>query len=295
MSSHLARMLFLALAAATMFTVSSASADSPLIDQGRAALTRGDADAAIVLLEKAVAQAPKNAEAHYVLANAYGAKAQEGGMLGGAKFGGKALAEDEKAVALDPKYVEPRYSLVQMYASAPAMMGGSTEKALEQAKAIKAIDTVLGHRAYAFIYSKQNKLDLAKKEYLDAIHEQPSSPKAHSFFGQYLLNTEKNYGAAFAEFEAALTVDPDYMPAFYHLGRTAAQADSNLARGEESLKKYLGYTPKPGEPSLANTTYYLGLIYEKEGKKEDAKRTYEEALKLNPTLKDAADALKRVS
>ena len=138
MSSHLARMLFLALAAATMFTVSSASADSPLIDQGRAALTRGDADAAIVLLEKAVAQAPKNAEAHYALANAYGAKAQEGGMLGGAKFGGKALAEDEKAVALDPKYVEPRYSLVQMYASAPAMMGGSTEKALEQAKETSA-------------------------------------------------------------------------------------------------------------------------------------------------------------
>jgi len=44
------------------------------------------------------------------------------------------------------------------------------------------------------------------------------------------------------------------MPAFYHLGRTAALADSNLARGEESLKKYLGYTPKENEPALANAT-----------------------------------------
>ena len=48
------------------------------------------------------------------------------------------------------------------------------------------------------------------------------------------------------------------------------------------------------EPSLANAQYYLGLIYEKQGKRPEAKASFEAAL-LNPTPKEAAEALKRVS
>jgi Tfp pilus assembly protein PilF len=295
MHSTLMRHLILPLALVTALAVAPASAAPSPIEQARAALNHGDTDAAIALLEKAVAQTPNNAEAHYVLANAYGTKAQEAGMLAGAKYGMQSKEENEKAVALDPKYIEPRYSLVQLYAMAPAMMGGSFDKALEHAKTIKTLDPVWGHRAYAFIYSRQNKPDLAKQEYLDAIREQPASAKAHVYYGQYLATVVKSYGEAFAEFEAALKVDPKYMPSLYYVGRTAAQADSNLARGEATLKTYLGYTPKPGEPSLSSSNYYLGLVYEKEGKKAEAKKCFETTLKLNPTNKDAAEALKRVS
>jgi Tfp pilus assembly protein PilF len=167
--------------------------------------------------------------------------------------------------------------------------------ALEQAKAIKAIDPIVGHRAFAFVYTQQKKPELAKKELVDAIGEQPDSPKAHSFFGQYLVNVEKNYTAAFTEFDTALKVDPGYMAAFYHLGRTAALADTNLARGEESLKKYLAYTPKENEPTLANAHYYLGAIYEKEGKTAEAKLSYQTALELNPAQKQASEALTRMT
>ena len=45
-------------------------AESALIEQGRAAINRGDSDAAIEILEKAVAQVPKSAEAYYVLGSA---------------------------------------------------------------------------------------------------------------------------------------------------------------------------------------------------------------------------------
>jgi len=168
-------------------------------------------------------------------------------------------------------------------------------KAFEQAKEIKSLDPVVGHRAYASIYTQQKKPDLAKQEYLAAIREQPDSPKAHSFFGQYLVNVEKNYTAAFSEFETALKLDPGYMAAFYHIGRTAAQAGTDLARGEEALRKYLAYTPKPNEPAHANAHYFLGALYEKQGKKAEAQRCYQAALKLNPALKEASEALKRVS
>lgn len=290
------RILGLALAiTAALAAAPPVLAQATPIEQGRAAMGRGDNDAAIEIMEKAVAQAPKSAEAHYWLGNAYGAKIQSAGMFAAAQYGSKITEEFEKAVALDPKYVDARYGLVQVYAGAPALMGGSIEKALEQAKEIKAVDPVVGHRAYAFVYLQQKKLDEAKQEYAAAIREQPGSAKAHSFFGQYLLNTEKNYPAAFAEFEAALKVDPRYMPAFYHLGRTASLSNTNLARGEEAVKKYLVYTPKENEPSLANAHYVLGVIYENAAKKTEAKQAFEAALKLNPTLKLALEGLKRVS
>jgi tetratricopeptide (TPR) repeat protein len=278
-----------ALAATALF------AQTPLIEEGRAALSRGDSDAAIGLLEKAVAESPKNAEAHFHLASAYGSKVQESGMFGAAKYASKLKDEFERAVALNPKYVEARYGLVQVYAAAPGIMGGSFDKAFEQAKEIKALDPIVGHRAYAFVYTQQKKPDLAKKEYADAIREQPDSPKAHGYLGQYLVNTEKDYPAAFAEFETALKLDPNYMAAFYQIGRAAGLANTNLARGEEALKKYLAYTPKENEPPLANAHYHLGAVYEKQGRKAEAARAYQAALKLNRSLKQASEALKRVS
>src|SRR6476469_1247293 len=126
------------LAAAPLF------AQPTLIEQGRAAINRGDSDAAIEILEKAVAQAPKSAEAHYVLGSAYGVKVQAGGMMAAAQYASKLKDEFEKAVALDPKSIDARYGLVQVYAGAPGIMGGSYDKAFAQAKEIMAIDPVLG-------------------------------------------------------------------------------------------------------------------------------------------------------
>ena len=277
------------------FAAVSLSAQTPLIDQGRAALTRGQTDAAVDTLEKAVAQSPNSAEAHYWLGSAYGTKAQQAGMFGAMSIVGKVKDEFEKAVALNPRYIDARFGLVEFYSAAPGFMGGDSDKALAQATEIKKLDPLMAHRAFAMVYSSQKKPDLAKKEYLDGVREQPTSPKAHQYLGQYMANTEKNYKGAFSEFEAAVKLDPAYMPALYWIGRTAGQSGENLARGEEALKKYLTYTPKENEPPLANAHYWLGMIHEKQGRKAEAKLQYETALKLNPALKQASEALKRVS
>lgn len=285
-----------ALAVLAAFASASITAQTtPLVDEGRAAISRGDSERAIGILEKAVVQSPNSAEAHFYLGSAYASEAQKGGMFGAARYIGKMTDQFKKAVALNPKYVDARYSLVQFYAAAPGIMGGSFDEAFEQAKQIKAIDSIAGHRANAFIYSQQKKADLAKKEYVDAIREQPDSAKARVYYAQYLANDEKNFPAAFAEIETALKADPNYMPAFYHLGRTAGLANTNLARGEEALKKYLGYTPKENEPASASAYYWLGMVYEKTGKTAAAKHSYQTALRLNPSLKLATEALKRVS
>jgi tetratricopeptide (TPR) repeat protein len=269
-------------------------AQTTLLDQGRAAMARNDADAAVAIFEKAVAQNPKSAEAHYWLGSAYGSQAQKASLFSQASLASKTKDEFEQAVALDPNYVEARYGLVQFYTMAPGIIGGSYEKALAQAGEIRKHDPLMAHRATAFIYSNQKKTELARKEYFDEIKEFPKSPRAHVDLGLFYLS-EKNYKGASDEFESALKIDPNFMMARFFIGRVSVATGTNFQRGEEMLRSYLAYTPKHDEPGLARAHYWLGQIFEKQGKKADAKASFETSLKLNPNQKDVAEALKRVS
>lgn len=269
-------------------------AQNSLIDQGRAAMNRNDADAAAALFEKAVAQNPKSAEAHYLLGTAYGSQAQKASIFSQMSLAGKTKDEFEKAVALDPNLSEARFGLVQFYTMAPGIAGGSFDKAFAQTAEIKKRDPLLAHRAAAFIYTQQKKPDEARNEYLAEVREYPKSARAHIDLGvSYIV--AKNFKAAADEFETAAKVEPTYMPVYFRLGQGAVLTSSNYAHGEESLRKYLAYTPKPDEPSHARAHYWLGQIFEKTGRKAEAKASFETSLKLNPAQKDVAEALKRVS
>ena len=61
-----------------------------------------------------------------------------------------------------------------------------------------------------------------------------------------------------------------------------------------TLKKYLAYSPKDDEPSIARADDWLGGINEKQGKKAEAKASYAASLKINPNQKDVDAAMKRV-
>jgi tetratricopeptide (TPR) repeat protein len=261
---------------------------------GRAALERGDFEKAANLYEQAIKLNPKNAEYHYYLGAAYGEMALAASVFGKASLAKKIKAEFETAVKLDPNFIEARLGLVDYYSVAPGFMGGDPAKALEQAAEIKKRDNIEGHRAYARVHARAKKIDLARKEFVDAVRENPASAKAHYLLATFLVN-EKNWTGALQEIEAALKLDPGYMPAHYRLGALAAQSGQHYSRGEEGLRRYLAYKPGKNEPSLAYAWYFLGMIQEKQGKKAEAKASYANARKLAPNAKDIAEALKRVS
>lgn len=265
-----------------------------LFAAGRTALTSGEAEKAARLFEQAVKLAPKNAEYHYYLGGAYGEMALAASLFGKASLAKKARTALDRAVELDPNMIEPRLALIDFHLMAPGIMGGEPEKAVAHANEIKKRDSIEGHRAFARIHTRQKKTDLARKEFVDAVRENPKSARAHYLLATFLWS-EKNWTGSLQEIEAALKLDPNFMPAYYRLGAIAGNSGQNLGRGEDALRKYLAYTPKQNEPSHGWAWYFVGLIQEKQGKMAEAKASLQKAQKILPNAKDITDALKRVS
>jgi tetratricopeptide (TPR) repeat protein len=289
------------LALATVLCASIALAAPPaqtpeaLLAAGKAAIRQNDGERAIELLEKAVELQPKSAEMHFWLSRAHAAVGETAGGFKQLSSARHVLAELERTIELDPNYVQARVELAQFYAMAPGMMGGGEDKARAQAAEAKRRSSFDGHRAYALIYVVQKKLDLARNELEQAVREEPQSARAHAALGRHLANYDKNYPRAFEELEKAIQLDAAYMPGWYRLGEAAALSGTNLARGEAALKKYLAYQPKDDEPQLSRAHYYLGQVYEKSGKKAEARQSYSQAVRLRPHTKTFDDALKGVS
>jgi tetratricopeptide (TPR) repeat protein len=279
---------------AVTFAAPPQEADA-LLASAKVAMRQKDAPRAAGLLEKAVAIRPDSAEIHYRLGSAYASIAATANPFKQASMAGKFKAEMESAVQLDANYIDARMRLVDFYMMAPGLMGGSETKALEQAAAIRQRDSFQGHRAFARIYIRQKNFDLARKEYVDAVREQPTSARAHTALGTFVATNDKNYRGAFDEIEKALQLDAAYMPAWFRIGQVAALSGTNHARGEEALKKYLAYDAKDDEPEISTAHYHLGQIYESQGRKAEARQSYATALRLSPGTKTYEESLKRVS
>lgn len=258
---------------------------------GRIAFDQNALDDAEDYMEEAIEANDKVADYHYWLGSILGTVARDANVLRQGMLAPKIRDSFEKTVALDPKNMDAHWGLISFYTEAPGFMGGSYEKALTEAAAIKKLNEADGHRAYGLIYTKQEKYADAEKEYLLAYKANPAYTNPVINF--YL--NRKQYDKAFAFLEEALKSQPDNMLLVYQVGRTSAITGEKLDRGEQCLVRYLSYTPGQNEPSHAGAQMRLGQIYEKRGNKAEAKKRYEAALKQEPSQKEAKDGLARVS
>lgn len=226
---------------------------------GRLALQRDDPDAAITLLEKAVALAPAESRYFHRLGDAYGRAAQQAGMFSKMSLAGKCRTAYEKAVELDPKSIEARLSLLGYYQQAPGIVGGGMDKAYAQAQEIKKLDANRGRMVVAGLYV-----------------------------------TEKKFDLAFAQFEEALKSNPDDYAALFQFGRLAAISGLRMDEGLVALRKCLKQTPPEGQPPLAAAHWRIGFILEKKGDKAGARAEYEASLKLDPKFPQALESLRKL-
>jgi tetratricopeptide (TPR) repeat protein len=260
---------------------------------GRTYLGLRKTDPAVEWLEKAAALAPASSEKQLWLGRGYGAAALNANLFSAAGLAKKAKAAFDKAVALDPANLDARDDLILFHLQAPGFMGGSVDKAREEAAEIRKRDAVRGRVALARILLQQKDAAGAERELKAAVQESPANPRGRLSLGQ-LYASQERWNDAFDAFEALLKADPDNWDALYQLGRTGAVSGQRLDRAAECLKRYVGHTPGSQEAPPANAHFRLGMVYEKKGDKPRARAEYQEAVRLDPSLEDAKKALAKV-
>lgn len=256
---------------------------------GKIALQQNDAPKSVDWLEKAVELNPRSSEAYDWLGKAYGTQAQKASKFRQPFLASKTKSAWEKAIALDPNNIEARSDMIQYYLQAPGFLGGSKEKAKEQAIEVRKRSPYRGAFVAASVCIGMKDEMCAENELKSVISSYPDSSLGYTTLAALYANA-KQYDKAFVIAETRLKLKPTDAAAMYSFGRTASMSGQNLDRGEQFLKEYLA-SPLPNGPGVANAHYRLGLIAEKRGAKDVARREYQAALRQNPNYPEAKKAL----
>ena len=264
---------------------------------GRLCFVDKEYDKAIKWFKKAVKLNKDSSEYHFWLGNAYGERIQRVGKIKQAFMATKWKKAWLKAVELDADNIDARFSLMQYYLNAPAIAGGSKEKAHEQSKEIKKRDPKMGHEAYINVYNAEEKYELVEKEYFALIETDPQNYDYHIRLAWLYINT-KDYEKAYKKLIKMIEDYPEKSGSYYSIGHIANESDKYLEHAEEYMLKFFKLVSSEIEnhpkSRIASWHYVFGTIYKKNGKNDLAKKEYEIALNLNPEYKEAKEALKNM-
>lgn len=198
-----------------------------------------------------------------------------------------------KAVELDPDNLEARELLGWYYLNIPSIVGGDKVKAMEQAEEIKKRDYRRGLILFADIYGVMKRDDEAVTIYKELIESGPPDANVLYNFGMY-YQKRGNYAAAFQQLENSVLADSSFTNAYYQIGKTGVISGENLERAIECLNIFLEQPHMKNTPKYESAHWRLGMIYELKGDIELAKKEYKASLKIDPKMKKAKNALKKL-
>lgn len=262
--------------------------------QGRALFEEGRYAEAATRFEEAAAAEPGRSLYAQWLGRALGLDARDASLLARPGLAVRSRAALERAVALDPDNVGARSDLAAFYAAAPALLGGGLDKARAQVAEIARRDPCLGEVRAGDLLLDTDRFSEAEVHYAAAVHLDPSRTDAHRRLG-YLFARNGRYARAFAEYDAVLSREPDQPQALFGLGRTADLSGERLGAGEAALQRFLRLGRAAADsgdgPPPAHAHYVLGNLARRRGDAAAARTRYETALRLDPKLTEARQAL----
>jgi tetratricopeptide (TPR) repeat protein len=280
--------------AAAIAALKSAIAQNPNDAQahywlGRSYYETKNIDNAVTEGERSVALDAKNSDYHRWLGEYYGEQADRQHSYFLAR---KVKKEFEDAVKANPSNIEARRDLEEFNIQAPWIVGGSKDAAREQVDAIAAIDPVEGHLARA-VYDAEvlKKTDLADNEYHLALDAHPAKIDPYIEIADVYrqLNRPADMELPLQGAEKVKPGDPRI--GFYRAVQRIL-ANNQASSSEPLLKSYLATTPDRSDwPSHASARYWLGRVYEQQGKRQEAAEQYRAALQLDSGYKDARTRL----
>ena len=264
---------------------------TPVLYLGKIAFQQGDSDESIRQFERCVAIDEKNAACHAWLGNALGLTAQRTSKFKLPMLAKRTKKEFDRAVELDPGNLDGRLGELQYYLNAPGFLGGSIEKAREQAAEIEAHSKMRGAVARGIIADRENDAKASEVAYERAVALAPDSVPGYN--GLLALYTrEKRWAEAFTTLEhiaARVSTEPNTAIRF---ARLAYLSGEQLQRGEEAARRWIANPPAQVPPVAKATAHLrLGQLYEKTSRKELARSEYQQALSINARLDEARKSL----
>ena len=260
---------------------------------GRIAMRADDAKEAERWFETIVKLEPTSSEYHLWLGRAYGQRARQSSKLTQMGWAKKTKAEFERATELDPDNLEARSALIDYFLQAPGFLGGGVDKARDQAEEIRKRDPYRGMLADARIAEDQKDVAAAERAYLEAVRSRPDSLSGRYTLANFYARTDR-HDRAFETFDGILSDKPGDLIALYGIGRTGAVSGHRLDRAEVALKEYLAAPQPENGPSAAAAHWRLGMVYEKGGRKDEARREYQQSLALDPDFGEAKKSLAKL-
>lgn len=259
----------------------------------RARLQANKGALAVSAAEQAVKLAPNSAQANLWLGNSYGVQIGNVGMMSKMSMAPKLRDAFESAVRLDPSLTEARSALIEYYLQAPSMVGGGADKAKAQAAAIAKYDRAAGFRAQTRIAMHEQNWNQAIKFGEAGLALKPNDAAMRQQV-IVLYQEAKRWPEAYTAVKKWIASEPESNKALYQMGRLAAESGQYLAEGEAALRSYLKMPRQAQDPQVKNAQYRLGQVLAHAGKKAEAKSAFQTALKLDPKLKEAKDALAKL-
>ncbi|MEO8620299.1 MAG: tetratricopeptide repeat protein [bacterium] len=267
---------------------------TPVLYLGRIALAQGDNDEGIKQFEHCAAIDEKVADCHLWLGNALGNAAQRANKFKLPFLAKRTKREFDRAVELDPNSIDARSGVLQYYMLAPGFLGGSMDKAREQAAEVDKRSKLRGALAYGLLADHEKNAHDAEAAYQRAVAAAPDSVVGYNGLVNLYVR-EKRWSDAFAMLDRIATRIPAEQNIPLAIARVAYLSGEQLPRGEEAAKRWIANPPHDASTnSHAAAHLRLGNIYEKTGRRELARAEYEKALSLNPKLEDAKKGLDAV-
>jgi Tfp pilus assembly protein PilF len=241
--------------------------------------------------ERAVKANDRVAAHHLWLANSLGEQAPNTSKLKLPFLARRIKSEFDRAAQLDSTSIDARHGLIQFYSRAPSVMGGSMEKAKEQAREIGRLNPMRGHIEMAALLQREKNVAEAERELIAAVAAAPDSVVASYSLAAFYQNVRR-WPDAFAVYDSIMTALPGELMAHFQYGRAAALSAINTDRGEHELKLFIAQATDD-IPSVTRSGAHmrLGTIYQRQGKPNLARIEYQAALSINPRNAEAKRAL----
>jgi tetratricopeptide (TPR) repeat protein len=250
---------------------------------------QGKFDDAQDAIEEAIDLNENVSKYHLMRGNILGQKAMNANVISQGFLAPKIKNAFLRASELDPSNVATRIALFNYYVVAPGIMGGSGEKAMEQANVIVQLNPYRGYLLLANYYVRmKNDTAEAEKQIKKAIAFKPDTGDGYKQLGYIYLN-QKRFADAYHQMKKYIDLEPKNPDSHDSYG-DVLKAEQKYHLAVEEYLQALSI-----DKNFSASIFSLADCYELQGLKQKAKETYQWFLTVEPQGRRAESAQKKIN